>query len=70
MLLDIEDSQLVLVDYQERLMPAMFEGADVLKRAVFLARVARLLQVPVWGTEQNATKIGPNVEAVRSLVEE
>eukprot|EP01035_Chromulina_nebulosa_P069000 gene69000-biopygen50781 len=29
MLLDADDSQLVLVDYQARLMPAIFEGDQV-----------------------------------------
>lgn len=65
MLLDVEESQLVLVDYQERLMPAMFEGAVVLDNAHRLARMARLLDVPVWGTEQNPSKLGPNPPAIR-----
>ena len=30
MLLDADDSQLVLIDYQEKLMPAIFEGQQVL----------------------------------------
>jgi Amidases related to nicotinamidase len=38
MLLDASTSQLVLVDYQERLMPAIFEGAAVLARRGCLRR--------------------------------
>ena len=67
MLLDANDSQLVLVDFQARLMPAILEGARVLERARLLARVAALLKVPVWGTEQNPEKLGPNDEALRAL---
>lgn len=67
MLLDATDSQLVLVDYQSRLMPAIFEGPQVLANAVRLAQMARLLDVPVWGTEQNPQKLGPNAPALRSL---
>ena len=40
MLLDAEDSQLVLVDYQLRLMPAIFENQQVIANAVRLARLA------------------------------
>ena len=53
MLLDPEESQLVLVDYQQRLMPAIADGAAVLANAVRLARIAQLLHVPCWGTEEN-----------------
>lgn len=67
MLLDATDSQLVLVDYQSRLMPAMFEGPQVLANALRLARVAQLLDVPVWGTEQNPQKLGPNPPELRAL---
>lgn len=67
MLLDVTDSQLVLVDYQSRLMPAVFEGPQVLANAVRLARMAQLLDVPVWGTEQNPEKLGPNPPELRSL---
>jgi nicotinamidase-related amidase len=67
MLLDVEDSQLVLVDYQTRLMPVIHRGDDALQRAVFLARMAQLLHVPVWGTEQNPERLGPNDAALRAL---
>ena len=39
MLLDADDSQLVLVDYQARLMPAIFEGDLVAANALRLARI-------------------------------
>lgn len=67
MLLDVNDCQLVLVDYQARLMPAIHEGERVLDRARLLARMAALLKVPVWGTEQNPQKLGPNDEVLRAL---
>ena len=67
MLLDAELSQLVLVDYQTRLMPAIFEAPLVLANAVRLAQVAQLMQVPVWGTEQNPSKLGRVFAELRAL---
>jgi nicotinamidase-related amidase len=56
---------LVLVDYQERLMPMIHAGASVVERARRLAKVADLLGIPVVGTEQNPDKLGANVPAIR-----
>ncbi len=67
MLLNPEECQLVLVDYQARLLPAIHQGPEVLARALFLAQVAHLLEVPVWGTEQNPDKLGPIDLALRGL---
>ena len=67
MLMDADDSQLVLIDYQERLMPALFEGQACLDNAMRLAQAAHLLGVPLWGTEQNPSKLGsmpPNLKAM------
>ena len=64
--IDARRSALVLVDYQQRLLPAIDRGAQVLAQAVRLADVALLLGVPVIGTEQNPHGLGPNHEAVRS----
>lgn len=68
MLLDAEDSQLVLVDYQSRLMPVIHEGDRVLANAVRLARIAQLLQVPLWCTEENPQGLGGTVDALQPLV--
>ena len=67
MLLDASESQLVLVDYQERLMPAIFEGPAALANALRLAQIAQLMEVPVWGTEQNPSRLGGNDLALRAL---
>ncbi|WP_439519216.1 isochorismatase family protein [Hydrogenophaga sp.] len=67
MLLDASESQLVLVDYQARLMPAIFEGPAVLANARRLARMANLFDVPVFGTEQNPDRLGPNDPELREL---
>ncbi len=68
MLLDPEDSQLVLVDYQQRLMPALHGGPQALAHACLLAQVARALAVPVFATEQNPAGLGPTVDPLRTLV--
>ena len=67
MLLDASQSQLVLVDYQARLMPAIFEGEAAATNAVRLGKFAQWVDVPVWGTEQNPSKLGENLPAIRSL---
>jgi nicotinamidase-related amidase len=70
MLLDASESQLVLIDYQARLMPAMAEGEAVLANALRLGRIARLMRVPVWGTEQNPSRLGENAPELRALCQQ
>lgn len=70
MLLDVDESQLVLVDYQVRLMPAMFDAAVVQANAVRLARLAALLQVPTFATEQNPSKLGESVPELQAALQQ
>ncbi len=67
MLLEADDSQLVLVDYQAKLMPVIHEADAVLGNAMRLAHMAQLLDVPTWGTEQNPTRLGENPAELRAL---
>ena len=69
MLLDADECQLVLVDYQVRLMPALFENSQVLANSLRLAQMARLMQVPVWGTAQTPDKLGPNLPELQAAIE-
>jgi nicotinamidase-related amidase len=67
MLLDAEQCQLVLVDYQARLMPSIHEAELVLANAMRLARVAQALEIPVWGTEENPAGLGENPPELKAL---
>jgi nicotinamidase-related amidase len=60
-LLTAKNSALLLVDLQERLMPAIADGGLVLGRAERLAEAATLLGVPVLVTEQYPKGLGPTV---------
>ena len=66
-LLSAEDTQLVLVDYQAKLMPVIHQADTVLANARRLAKIANLLKLPMIGTEQNPEKLGSNDQEIKSL---
>ena len=68
MLLDSEASQLVLVDFQVRLMPVLFDNHAVIANAVRLAQMALALQVPAFVTEQNPSKLGATVPELQTAL--
>lgn len=70
MLLDAQECQLVLMDYQERLMPVMLDATAVVANAARLAKVAALVQVPVVATEQNPSRLGPTVEGLHAALQQ
>lgn len=70
MLIDVDASQLVLVDYQSRLLPAMWEPDLVVANAVRLAKLAALLEVPAFYTEQNPSGLGNTVPDVKTALAE
>ena len=61
MLIGRTTSQLLLIDMQERLVPAVSNGEAVVGAAARLLSAARILDVPVLVTEHMADKIGPTV---------
>lgn len=69
MLLDADDSQLLLVDYQPRMLKALHQGEEALARALLLAKVARMLGVPAWGTEQNPEGLGAMTPELQPLLQ-
>ena len=70
MLLDVEECQLVLVDYQVRLMPVMQESALVVANAVRLAQMAAQLRVPLYATEQNPSRLGGSVPELDAVLKQ
>jgi nicotinamidase-related amidase len=59
---------LVVVDIQERLLPAMFEPERVTLNAVRLAKGAAILGVPVFATEQYRKGLGATVAEVAAAI--
>ena len=64
MILAATDCTLLLVDFQQRLMPAIADGDAVVNNATRLAEAARLLDIPMLATEQNPEGLGPTVAAL------
>ena len=67
MLLRADQSLLVVIDIQERLLPAMSDPAAVEAGAGRLMKAARRLGVPLLVTEQYPRGIGPTVPALAAL---
>ena len=66
MLLEAQECQVVLLDYQLRLMPALHESGLAIANAVSLAYMAGLMQVPTFVTEQNPAKLGETLPELRN----
>ncbi len=65
-LADRDDCTLLVIDAQERLVPALHDGAAVIRHCLQLADAARELGVHVIGTEENANGLGPLIDDVAS----
>lgn len=70
MLIESTSSQLVLIDLQTKLMPAMFEGPLVLQNALRLAKAAQMMRVPVSVTEQYPEGLGATVQELAEFAKQ
>lgn len=62
-----ENSILILIDLQGRLMPAIDQGEAVLKQCIRTAQIAQLLEIPIISTEQSPNSLGSNLDSIQSL---
>jgi len=65
-LLGRENAMLVMIDFQERLIPAMAEREKLLENAVKLARFSRIIGMPVIVTEQQ--KLGSTLQELNEAM--
>lgn len=70
MLIERQRSCLLVIDVQERLLPAMAAAADVVANSAVLIRAAKRLGVPVLVSEQYPKGLGRTVGSLSSLVPE
>lgn len=68
MLLAADRSLLLVVDVQQKLMPAIDDGTGVVERIAWLVRVAQRIGVPVAASEQYPQGLGPTVAPLSALL--
>jgi nicotinamidase-related amidase len=68
MLLDVNKATLLLVDMQERLLPAMTGGDDIAQRCAILVKAAKRLNIPVTASEQYPKGLGHTVPGLKAEI--
>ena len=68
MLIYPNSSCLLVVDIQEKLAPAIYEGDAVIANVRWLAEVAKLANVPIFTTEQYPKGLGPTVAELQDVL--
>lgn len=67
MILDRASSQLLVVDVQDRLLPAMFEGERMVERCAVLMQAAGRLGIPITVSEQYRKGLGATVARLDNI---
>ena len=66
--LTVEKTVLVLIDFQQRLFPAMHDKEKLLNNVLKLVRGAITLEIPVIITEQYPKGLGPTIPEIKNLL--
>jgi len=69
MLIGRDKSQLLIVDVQEKLLPAMSDPDRVVAACARLVKAAHRLGIPITYSEQYPKGLGPTVEPLRAALE-
>lgn len=69
-ILNIEDSIVMIIDVQEKLLNAVFNKTSLEKKAVTIANTAKILGIPVIVTEQYPKGLGATVETLKEVLPE
>ncbi|MFA6445333.1 MAG: hydrolase [Sterolibacterium sp.] len=68
MLMNADESLLLVVDVQERLLPVIHDWQRLLDNAMWLVQLAQHLDVPVIASEQYPRGLGPTQADLRALL--
>lgn len=63
-----DETQLLLIDYQDKLVPAMHDAANVTQHISALVQAADILNVPITVTEQYPAGLGATIGDVARLL--
>ena len=70
MRIDPNNTAVLVVDYQEKLLPAIHDVEHLLERTQILLSGLQVLEIPVVLTEQYAKGLGPTVKEIRGCLGE
>jgi len=68
-MLTSENTCLVIIDIQEKLLPVMAEPERVVKNTAVLIQIAKALNIPILWCQQVPRALGPTVNEVAALLE-
>ncbi len=68
-MLTAENTCLVVIDIQEKLLPVMAEPERVVKNAAVLIQIAKVLDIPILWCQQVPKALGPTVGELSALLE-
>lgn len=68
--LNLEDSLVLIIDVQEKLLNAVFNKEQVEKKSAIIAEAAKILGIPVVVTEQYPKGLGNTIPAVKDAFAE
>ncbi len=67
-MLNAASTALLLIDFQEKLFPAMHDKDKLLRNVVKLVQGAKVLEIPILLTEQYPKGLGPTIPEIKSLI--
>lgn len=62
-------AQLLIIDIQPRLFPALHNGQQMLRKASILAKVCSQLSIPISATEHNSAGLGRSLDEVAQYMD-
>ena len=68
-ILNQEQAVVMIIDIQERLVPAMIVADDIIHKTNILIAAAKELQLPIITTEQYPKGLGPTVAQIKSHID-
>lgn len=69
-MLKVDNTGLILIDYQGKLAMIMYENEDLLAKMTSLVKGAQLLDIPIIWLEQYPKGLGPTVNEIKKLLED
>ncbi len=68
MRINVENSVAIIVDYQEKLVPVMKDGEQVIRNGAILIQGLRELEVPIYVTQQYTKGLGDTVVSIKEAL--